>query len=188
MKAVPSAPSIRAGYEQVGVDEFYRRHGATYRNPHEPALGAALGQAVACWRPDLGAVLDLACGSGEAAIALESLGAAPVTGCDPATGAAWQARMGRPCLPHAFADIAAGALAGTRWSLVVCSFALHLCPPSRLPGVLWALAGCTERLWIITPHKRPQLKPGWAFATMAELVHERVRVRDAQRQLAAIRP
>lgn len=163
---------------RAGVEGYYREHGAQYRNPHEPQLTAALRAAVERWQPDLSAVLDLACGSGEAARALEACGAAPVMGCDPSTGEAWQRRMGRPCLRERFEDIASGAFSGRRWSLIVCSFALHLCPESRLPALIWSLSQCADHLWVVTPHKRPVLREDWGFALGAELVVERVRVRQ----------
>src|SRR4051794_9481441 len=61
----PSDPSVRGGYARLGVGAYYRRHAATYRNPHEDGIRAALGHAVADWTPDLSHVLDLAAGSGE---------------------------------------------------------------------------------------------------------------------------
>ena len=175
-------PAIRHRYETLGVRGFYGAHGAQYRNPHEPALTRALAAAVAAWRPDLRRVLDLACGSGEAALALRSLGAGELIGADPFTAEAWRARTGLPCLAHDFAAVAAGALDGQRFTLAVCSFALHLCEPSRLPAVCWAMTRLCAEWWVATPHKRPQLDPRWGWACTDELLVERVRIR---RHLAA---
>src|SRR4051794_17408381 len=150
------AASVRGGYEAHGVAAYYRRFGAAYRNPHEPAVRRTLRAAVAAWRPDLSRVLDLAAGSGEATLALRELGAAEVDGIDPYTAAAYEARTGRPAAALSFEDVAVGALAARpAYSLVVCSFALHLCEPSRLPGVAAALALVSPALLVVTPHKRP---------------------------------
>ena len=169
--------SIRGQYERLGVTDFYARHGDTYANPHEPALREVIRAAVERWRPDLSGVLDLACGSGEATLALRDLGAAHIDGLDPYTGAAYLARTGHPAEPLTFADVSAGALSGRRYSLVVCSFALHLAEPSRLPGIAWALAQVAPALLILTPHKRPVLRPEWGWRLSAEFVQDRIRAR-----------
>lgn len=174
------AASVRGGYEAHGVAAYYRRFGAAYRNPHEPAVRRALGAAVAAWRPDLSRVLDLAAGSGEATLALRDLGAADVDGVDPYTAAAYEARTGRPAAALGFEDVAAGALAGRAYSLVVCSFALHLCEPSRLPGVAAALALVSPALLVVTPHKRPVVRAEWGWGLAGELVVDRVRTRYYQ--------
>jgi 2-polyprenyl-3-methyl-5-hydroxy-6-metoxy-1,4-benzoquinol methylase len=86
--------AIRNAYAREGADQFYRRHGASYRNPHEEILREILARAVDDWRLDLSAVLDLACGSGEVTLALRERGAV-VQGMDPYTGAAYLAPHGR---------------------------------------------------------------------------------------------
>src|SRR3712207_4354397 len=110
--------SIRGEYERHGADAYYRGFGADYRNPHEPAIVRCVADAVARWRPDLSHVLDLAAGSGEATLALRGLGAGDVDGIDPFTHEAYARRTGSPAERLTFADIAAGALAGRRYSLV----------------------------------------------------------------------
>ncbi|MDB5295763.1 MAG: hypothetical protein JWO31_1746 [Phycisphaerales bacterium] len=174
---VPADRSIRAEYERLGPAVYYRLHGPAYRNPHEASVAEALRRAVGRWRPDLSRVLDLAAGSGEATLALRTLGAGAIYGIDPFTHAAYARRTGSPAERFTFEDVAAGALAGRRYSLVVCSFAMHLCDPSRLPGLATQLALVAPALWVVTPHKRPHLLPGWGWTVEAEMVVERVRVR-----------
>ena len=169
--------SIRGNYERHGARDYYRRFGATYRNPHEPAVRRAITSAVATWQPDLSRVLDLAAGSGEATLALRGLGAADVGGIDPYTAEAYQRRVGKPAEVLGFEDVAAGALAGRRYTLVVCSFALHLCEPSRLPAVAYQLSLIAPALLILTPHKRPVIRPQWGWELVGERVTERVRAR-----------
>ncbi len=169
--------SIRGEYERGGTTEFYRRHGSRYRNPHEPVVARVLGEAVKTWALDLERVLDLACGSGEVTLALERLGAGTVVGVDPFTGAAYRRRTGRSAERISFEDIAAGALAARRFSLIVCSFALHLLEPSRLPTVAYQLSRVSDSLLVLTPHKRPAIKPAWGWTLAGELVLERVRAR-----------
>jgi hypothetical protein len=123
------------------------------------------------WAPELppGRILDLACGSGEVTLALREAGvpADDIDGADPFTGAAYRERTGRDALSWSFAELP--AVLDRRWGTVICSFALHLCEPSRLPGVLGALALASEVLLVLSPHKRPAIRPGWGW----ELVEER---------------
>jgi SAM-dependent methyltransferase len=174
---------IRGEYERLGADAYYRAHGGEYRNPHEQAIEKALKSAVAKWRPDLSHVLDLAAGSGEATIILQNLGAAEVEGIDPYTADAYERRVGRPCERISFEQVADGALAGRRYSLVVCSFAMHLLDESRLPLLAMQLAMIAPRLWIVTPHKRPRLERAWGWETEDEIIVRRVRIRSHQSTL-----
>lgn len=178
--------SIHAGYAAEGVRGFYQRHGGEYRNPHEPEVHDLIASAVAEWPLDLTHVLDLAAGSGEATAALvRRVGDAPlrIDAIDPYTAAAYEARTGRPCEALSFEDVAAGGLAGRAYSLVVCSFALHLAEPSRLPVLCWRLAEVAGQLLILTPHKRPAIEERWGW----RLTHERLR-RRVRARLYAVQP
>lgn len=61
---------------------------------------------------------------------------------------------------------------------MVCSFALHLCEPSRLFATLHALSLSARWLLVLAPHKRPVVLPqhGWArvAATKTDRTHLRV--------------
>ena len=172
-----SEPSVRAGYEKHGAETYYRRFGRDYRNPHEPAVRRSLQIATQTWPLNLSHVLDLAAGSGEATLTLAGLGAARVDATDPYTHEAYESRVGRRAETLSFEDVAAGALAGRYYTLVVCSFALHLCEPSRLPAVAYQLALVAPALLVITPHKRPHLRAEWGWELVGEDVVERVRSR-----------
>lgn len=180
-------PSIRGEYERRGVRAFYRDAGADYRNPHEPQVRACLAAVVPKWKPELSRVLDLAAGSGEVTLALRELGARDIDGIDPYTAEAYEARTGKSAERLSFEDVAAGALAGRRYSLIACSFALHLCEPSRLPGVAQQLSLVGDALLILTPHKRPAIKPEWGWELKGEQVIERVRARLYQSSAQAPR-
>jgi len=173
--------SIRSQYERYGVQDFYQRFGGGYSNPHERAIQHVLRAAVETWPIDLSHVLDLACGSGEATLSLKALGADQVDGVDPYTAEAYFARTGQTAEPFTFEQIATGALAGRSYSLIVCSFALHLLQPSRLPALAYQLGLLADSLLILTPHKRPNLKPEWGWALTGEMVVERVRARVYKR-------
>jgi SAM-dependent methyltransferase len=169
--------SIRSRYQSRGVAPFYRDEGDDYRNPHEEAIGRLLARVVVDWKLDLTNVLDLAAGSGEVTLALRALGTPRVAGIDPFTFRAYARRTGSVAEQFTFAQIAAGELRGRQYSLIVCSFALHLCEPSRLPGVAQELGQIAPALLVITPHKRPVLRPAWGWTLSNEIVVERVRAR-----------
>ena len=167
---------IRPEYEAHGVAGFYERFGATYKNPHEPQIRALLERLIPEWQLDLSNVLDLACGSGEVSSVILSHGG-NVTGVDPFTFEAYQARTGLEAERWTFEDIADGVLEDRRFELVVCSFALHLVEVSRLPMVAFQLAQTAETLLVLTPHKRPNLKADWGWKLEAEVLEARVRAR-----------
>ncbi|HWE01897.1 MAG TPA: class I SAM-dependent methyltransferase [Tepidisphaeraceae bacterium] len=169
--------SIRGEYERHGAEGYYDEFGAVYRNPHEAIVIECLRFAVAQWPVDLSNVLDLACGSGEATLALRELGAGRIDGVDPYTTDAYFARTAVVAERIAFAEISAGAVRDRRYSLMVCSFALHLCEPSRLPGLMYALGQIGDDLLVITPHKRPEIRKSWGWEKVGESLIERVRVR-----------
>lgn len=175
---------VRKAYEELGADGFYKSQGSTYRNPHEPVIAACLQQAAEQWKLPLTHVFDLACGSGEVTLALEALGG-QCTGNDPFTFEAFEERTGKTALRFSFHEIAAGALAGKQFSLIVCSFALHLAEASILPVLCQQLAQCSDTFIILTPHKRPALQAEWGWELQDEFLHERVRCRLYRRTFGA---
>lgn len=110
-------------------------------------------------------------------MALQRLGFAQIDGMDPYTAEAYRARTGRQAERISFEQIAAGALVGRRYDLIVCSFALHLLEPSRIPLLAARLLEIAPTLLILTPHKRPVIKPETGWRMLAEILHERVRAR-----------
>lgn len=176
--------AIRPLYETHGATEYYRNHGATYRNPHEPIVHALLEHAVHKFAivPEA-RVLDLACGSGEATLALNAMGVQNIDGFDPFTASAYSQRTGRRCETSSFEDVARGVLATRRYELCVCSFALHLASASVLPNLCWQLALIGKMLWVLTPHKRPHIKVDWGWDLRDELLQSRVRLRVYQRNI-----
>ncbi len=168
---------IREAYEEYGVREFYETYGAAYHNPHEPTIVALLQQIVPLWSLPLDKVLDLACGSGEVTVTLQTLGNPTIEGIDPYTGPAYLARTGQHAQSYTFEQIATGALAGRYYNLIVCSFAMHLVAESWLPGLAFQLSLISDMMLILTPHKRPHIKAAWGWTLTNETVVERVRAR-----------
>jgi ubiquinone/menaquinone biosynthesis C-methylase UbiE len=176
-KPEESVTKIRNQYDELGVQGYYQQSGSEYRNPHEKIIHALLENIVPAWQLNLAHVLDLACGSGEITVALARLGVEKIVGCDPFTAEAYRERTGLQAELFDFTQISAGTLADRSFSLIVCSFALHLCEVSRLPLLCARLAEISPSLLIITPHKRPEIKPEWGWILSQEICHERVRAR-----------
>jgi SAM-dependent methyltransferase len=168
---------VRPLYEAHGAQGYYEQHGADYRNPHEAVVRACLQDALLRWNANTAHVLDLACGSGEVTLCLREAGVASITGVDPYTATAYRARTGQDALPHSFEAIADGVLEGQAFSLIICSFALHLAPASRLPTLCYQLARLAPMLWVLTPHKRPHIAPEWGWRLQEETLIQRVRTR-----------
>jgi hypothetical protein len=172
--------SVRAAYDAMGPERWYREHGDTYINPHEAVIAHHIHRWVrsgACqWR----SYIDIACGNGESTSSLMSAGLPRGDACDPYLADGYEKRHG--IKPHAwsFQDIAKGACADQAWDGAVCSFALHLAPPSVLPHTCMMLSLSCARMLVITPHKRPHISPDWGWDMMDEYTHDRVRSRMYQ--------
>ena len=173
----PPPDALRPLYEAYGAQGYYEQYGAEYRNPHEAVIRTCLQSALLRWKADTAHVLDLACGSGEVTLCLQEAGVTRITGVDPYTGTAYQRRTGQSALSHSFEAIADGALEGQAFSLIVCSFALHLAPASRLPTLCYQLARLAPVLWVLTPHKRPHIASQWGWHLQDETLIQRVRTR-----------
>lgn len=155
---------IRPLYEAHGADGFYRDHAGDYENPHFPEIQQLLERNFA--RFDGTSVLDFSAGGGEVTRVLQHLGTAQITGCDPYTYELYEQKTGLPCLRHSFKDVVRGSLAGQSYSLIISSFALHLCPAKDLFLLSWQLLQIAPLLVVLTPHKRPELElqPGIELA------------------------
>ena len=158
---------------RLGAEGWYREQGALYRNPHAAAVREMVLVALAKW-PEMfaggGSLLDLCAGSGEVtAVIADALGVERVISADPFTGAAFLSAQGRSLdAEWSFAAIADGVLEERSFDVVICSYALHLCERSRLARICHELAQRADHLVVITPHKQPELRPGWGFALFEE--------------------
>jgi len=148
--------NIRPLYDEHGAEGYYREFSDVYENPHLPEITALLERNFK--RLDCsGTVLDFAAGGGEVSSTLSRLGAKNIVGCDPFTHALFERKTGLPCLQLSFIDVIRGGLSG-QYSLIVSSFAMHLCPQKELFSLTWNLLQTAPLLVIITPHKRPELE------------------------------
>ncbi len=168
--------AIRNAYQKYGVQTFYQHFGESYRNPHEASIIKVIEAMQSVCRPDF-SILDLACGSGEVTLALKALGYNNVEGIEPYTFKAYFERTGKHAEQYRFEEIENGVLSDRRYTTIICSFALHLVQPSRLPTLLYQLSQIAPSLLVITPHKKPEIKAQWGWTLSKELLIERVRGR-----------
>jgi hypothetical protein len=147
---------IRPLYETYGAEEYYRLHGAGYENPHEPVIKTLVQRNLPAWDCS-GGVLDFCAGSGEVTRALQERGVINVRGSDPYTYELFERLTGCPCDRFHFKEVVRGTDLG-RHSLIISSFALHLCPEKDLFSLVWGLFMAAPVLVVITPHKRPALE------------------------------
>jgi SAM-dependent methyltransferase len=147
---------IRVLYDEHGAEGYYRDHAGDYENPHLPQVRALLARNF--YRLDCSeTVLDFAAGGGEVTGVLQQLGAPNLAGCDPFTYNLYEQKTSLPCLRLSFRDVLINGLPD-RYSLIISSFALHLCPQKDLFSLIWQLFQAAPTLVVLTPHKRPELE------------------------------
>ncbi len=132
-----------------------------YENPHEPFITTLIKQNET--RLDYSHVFDVSCGSGEVTRALQNLGYKNQLGCDPFTAKLYREKTNCTCLEFTFSDFLlpqtlTDAHFETRFTAIICSFALHLAPEKILYSFVQAMWQLSDTLVIITPHKRPALE------------------------------
>ncbi len=148
--------AIRPLYEEHGAEGYYTAFAETYENPHFDQISALLEKNFPRFDCS-GGVLDFAAGGGEVTRVLRRLGVSEICGSDPFTHALYEKNTGLSCLPLAFKDVIRQGLPGT-YSLIISSFALHLCPLKDLFPLTWQLLQAAPLLVVLTPHKRPELE------------------------------
>ena len=104
-----------------------------------------------------GGILDFCAGGGEVTTVLQECGCKQLSGSDPFTWALYEKNTGIVCHKWSFEDVIRNGC-GIRYSTIVCSFAMHLCPQKQLFPLVWNLLEAAPQLVIISPHKRPELE------------------------------
>lgn len=165
---------IREQYSEIGVEEFYLKNGDSYINPHENIIHQHLSYFLNRNIIDTSKILDLCCGSGEVSTFFLNQNITNIKGSDPYTFNNYKKQTNLPCFEYNFKDIANGEIK-EHFSLIVCSFALHLADKSLLPTILFNLSSISEQLIIISPHKKPDINLFWKLEE--EHYNQKVRTR-----------
>lgn len=169
--------SVRSKYQKYGVKNFYKWYYDQYNNPHEPIIKKAIQYINNNWDVDFSNTLDLACGTGEVTRILVDLGYNNIEGVDAYSCDFYNKKTNKNCEPISFDDIIKGNLDDKKYSIIVCSFALHLLEPSKLPIFLYKIAQISNQLLILSPHKKPEIKEEWGWILDEEINIDKVRIR-----------
>lgn len=141
--------SIRHEYEKKGVAQYYLEHGNEYINPHYHDIHAAITK----WRNlfENKSIIDLCAGSGEVSTSLKSI-AQSIEGIDPFTYQSYQRNTRLKCHQHDFKRLAFEGFP-VKADMIVCSYAIHLCPESMIHQLTWQMTNVCNELIILSPHK-----------------------------------
>lgn len=145
--------NIREQYTIHGVDRFYANYADEYVNPHHRQIACLLTRQIRDFDRST-RFLDLCCGSGIVTEILQSKQFENIDGCDPFLYRQYESNTNRKCFTYNFVDISQGCLTND-YDVVVCSFALHLCPTSLLPQLTYQLSRIAPKLIVISPSKYP---------------------------------
>eukprot|EP00834_Sanchytrium_tribonematis_P005559 NODE_345_length_9042_cov_0.258973.p4 type:complete len:189 gc:universal NODE_345_length_9042_cov_0.258973:1331-765(-) len=145
-----------------GVDVFYIEKGDSYRNPHEERVLKvikSMHKKFNLQKYTGTRILDLACGSGEASIALSQVCTnLQFTFIDPYTKNALSQRISNStCHNISFMDIVNGSLNEIQpdsFHLIVISYAFHLIPQNIEKLFTMEISLHCNYLLLIHPHKR----------------------------------
>eukprot|EP00835_Amoeboradix_gromovi_P002178 NODE_117_length_18986_cov_0.639540.p9 type:complete len:180 gc:universal NODE_117_length_18986_cov_0.639540:10135-9596(-) len=156
-----------------GVENFYLSKGKSYRNPHEERVQKVV--MVLHKTCNLGnyigsSVLDVACGSGEASLALQKISpSANYSFIDPYTSHSLKSRIPTAdCMSFTFMDIANGALEGRSYDLCIISYAFHLVPKNILALFTMQLSCICKFMLLIHPHKKDKCNQGFTLIREAK--------------------
>ncbi len=147
--------AIRNQYQEMGVEQFYMKNGTEYSNPHFLFIEELLIRNKD--RIDYSNALDLCCGAGEVSLILRDQFNEISFASDPFTQNAFKKNLKRECFSWSFDDIITKGIE-QKFTVVICSFAMHLCKAEKLYPLVSQIFKSTEELIILTPHKRPALE------------------------------
>ena len=152
---------VRNQYKRYGSsDEYYKQEKENYYNPHFEVVKKLLLQLKL--EPTTQSVIDLCCGNGEVTSVLSEIYPSVIfTGVDPYMNEVYKRKQKRNCLKLSFKDLATDFEGFLETDVIVCSFALHLCPTDLLPTILFNLASKSKYLVILTPNKKPDIHQFW---------------------------
>lgn len=152
---------VRNQYKLYGSpDEYYKKEKENYHNPHFEVVKKLLLQLKL--EPSTQSVIDLCCGNGEVTSVLSEIHpSVTFIGVDPYLNEIYKMKQKRDCLKLSFKDLVTDFEAFPQTDVIVCSFALHLCPTDLLPTILFNLASKSKYLVIITPNKKPDIHQFW---------------------------
>lgn len=143
---------IRDEYSKIGVHNYYKDHKDEYVNPHLSNIELCLN-----WVLDkikIHEFADLSCGNGEVTSYLNKNGIMNSIGIDPYFCDIYKNKTQKQCYTYSFEDIAINGL-NINKQVIICSYALHLCPKSYFNQLIYNLSSNCEYFILISPSKYP---------------------------------
>lgn len=154
--------SVHESYQNLGVDQFYSDHPYDYVNHHTKPIINHLNSLQDLFS-DSNSILDLCCGDGLVTKHLSNqYKHLTFMGIDPYLNQRYENEAGFPCLDWDFLKLSKEIIP-KQFDVIVCSFALHLCPNTMLSQVLFNLSQVSNNLIIISPHKKPSIDQFWTL-------------------------
>lgn len=155
---------FRLHYKQ-GVESFYINNGNRYKNPHIKSIQQSIS--ILIKQINLVAklpILDFCAGGGEVSLALAQLNITnTIIGSDPYTYQLYEYNTGNKTYRWSFDDVMNCSLEDFDFNIIICSYALHLCPKEKLKLVSLELSKHCRYLGVITPFKAPLLHEEHGF-------------------------
>lgn len=151
---------IRNEQLKSNVNQFYKNKENPYENPHEKIIHSHLFHLIKMGNLKNDSVMDLCCGVGQVSKFLKEVGFKNVEGSDPNANMEYQKRTGFKAYNYSFLRLSNRGFE-KNYKYVICSFALHLCPPLLLSKVLYTLSKNCEKLIIISPNSLPVINDYW---------------------------
>ena len=169
---------IRHNYQVYGVEDFYKKVGSEYKNPHLDDIKESIIEINNKNVVDFSNVLDLGAGTGEITSILKELGYEQIIGSDPYLYNEYMRKTGKKCYKYSFEDIQKGKLDNKKYSTIVCSYAMHLPKQSIIPTLLWKLSLISKYLIIISPNNNPVIKEdnGWSLIDIFRKGKSKIRI------------
>jgi len=167
--------SVRGNYSKYGVDRYYQEFGYEYINPHFNYIKILINKLIIENIVDLTKVLDLSSGNGEVTDILTNNGVNNIEACDPYLCDNYRNNFNYRCFDCSFDDIFNGKL-NDKYSVIFCSYALHLSDNSKLPNILWNLSLITDHLVILSPNNKPVINNGFDLIYSDRYKKSRIKV------------
>jgi len=167
--------SVHDSYKHCGVDKFYNDHAEDYINHHSKAIFKHLDSYHELIKNGSN-ILDLCSGDGLVTKYLSSkYPDIEFTGVDPYLYQRYNSETQFHCFDYNFKYLAQNQI-NQKFDLIICSFALHLCPSDLLPSVLFQLSLISDKLLILSPHKKPDISHYWQLDSklLIDKVHSKL--------------
>lgn len=147
--------SIRRGYEDMGVQQFYSKNKNTYTNPHLEDVKKCLDLIID--KVSIGKFLDLGCGNGEVSNYLNKNGFKNFKGLDPHFSEIYKSNFNKECFNLTFEEVSKNGLPES-FDTIIASYSIHLCDKSYFDNLLYNISLNCRIFVVISPNKNQNIE------------------------------